>query len=215
MKIFIDSANIEEIRQAKELGIISGVTTNPTLMAKEGRDPVAVLREIVAVVDGPISAEVIGLEAEEMVREGRELAKLHANIVVKIPMTLAGLQAVHRLKHEGIKTNVTLVFSASQALLAARAGATFVSPFIARLEEVGNDGVGLVREIVSIYRSYGLKTEIIAASIKTPNHALQAALAGADIATIPWPMLQMMAQHPLTDRGIEMFLKDWGKLQNR
>jgi len=209
MKLFIDTANVNEIREAEKLGIICGVTTNPSLIAKEGRDFVEVVKEITEIVDGPISAEVISLDAEGMIREARELAKIHKNIVIKIPMTLEGLKAVKVLSKEGIKTNVTLIFSSAQALLAAKAGATYVSPFVGRLDDVGHDGMNLIEEIVRIFDNYGIETEIIAASIRHPMHVVEAALAGAHIATVPYKVLIQMAKHPMTDIGIEKFLKDW------
>ncbi|MCT4543837.1 MAG: fructose-6-phosphate aldolase [Vallitalea sp.] len=209
MKIFIDTANVSEISEANKMGIICGVTTNPSLIAKEGRDFKEVVTEITNIVDGPISAEVISLEAEGMVEEARELVKIHKNIVIKIPMTIEGLKAVKVLTTEGIKTNVTLIFSSTQALLAARAGATYVSPFIGRLDDIDTKGMTLVEDIAEIFSIHNIRTEIIAASIRGPLHASQAALAGADIATIPYKVLLQMAKHPLTDIGIEKFLKDW------
>ncbi len=209
MKLFIDTANVEEIRSANELGIICGVTTNPSLIAKEGRDFVEVVKEITSIVDGPISAEVVSLESEEMVREAEKLAKIHKNIVIKIPMTLEGLKAVKTLKEKGIRTNVTLIFSAAQALLAARAGASYVSPFLGRLDDIDTEGIKLIEEIASIFNMHAIDTEIIAASIRGPLHVTQAALAGADIATVPYKVLVQTAKHPLTDAGIERFLKDW------
>ncbi|WP_227762603.1 fructose-6-phosphate aldolase [Zhaonella formicivorans] len=215
MRLFIDTANIEEIKEANSWGIISGVTTNPSLIAKEGRDFKEVVREIAQIVDGPISAEVISLEAPGMVSEARELAKIHPNVIIKIPMTLEGLKAVKTLSAEGIRTNVTLIFSANQALMAARAGATYVSPFVGRLDDVGHDGLGLISEIVQIFAQHGIGTEIISASIRHPLHVTQSALLGADIATVPFKVLKQMAQHPLTDQGIERFLADWAKLEKK
>lgn len=209
MKFFIDTANVDEIREANKLGVISGVTTNPSLIAKEGRDFIEVVKEITTIVDGPISAEVISTDSEGMVKEARELAKIHKNIVIKIPMTAEGLKAVNTLSKEGIKTNVTLVFSATQALLAARAGATYVSPFVGRLDDISTDGISLISEIVQIFKNYGIKTEIIVASVRTPMHVLEAAKLGADIATVPYKVIMQMVKHPLTDIGIERFLKDW------
>ncbi|TDT62366.1 fructose-6-phosphate aldolase [Fonticella tunisiensis] len=209
MKIFIDTANVNEIREAESWGILSGVTTNPSLIAKEGRDFIEVVKEIASIVDGPISAEVISLDHEGMVKEARELAKIHPNIVIKIPMTIEGLKAVKILSKEGIKTNVTLIFSSAQALLAAKAGATYVSPFVGRLDDVGTDGMNLIEEIVAIFNNYAIDTEIIAASIRHPIHAVNAALAGAHIATIPFKVLKQMTKHPQTDLGIEKFLEDW------
>ena len=213
MKLFIDTANVEEIRAANELGVISGVTTNPSLIAKEGRDFLEVIKEITEIVDGPISAEVISLNADEMVREAKELyAKIdNENTVIKIPMCKEGLKATKRLTDLGIKTNVTLVFSAAQALLAARAGATYVSPFVGRLDDVGQEGISLINEISEIFRNYGYKTQIIAASIRSSMHVTEAARAGADIATVPYKVIEGMIKHPLTDAGIEKFLADWEK----
>lgn len=209
MKLFIDTANVDQIREANELGVICGVTTNPSLIAKEGRVFVEVVKEITTIVDGPISAEVISLEHEGMVKEARELVKIHENIVIKIPMTLEGLKAVKILSAEGVKTNVTLIFSAAQALLAARAGATYVSPFIGRIDDVGSDGMELIEEIVDIFNVQGIETEIIAASIRNPLHVTHAARIGCDIATVPFNVITQMSKHPLTDIGIERFLKDW------
>lgn len=212
MKLFIDTANVDEIRNAAEMGIISGVTTNPSLVAKEGRDFMQVLKEIVQIVDGPISAEVVSLDSKGMVEEGLRLAEVHPNINVKVPMTSEGLKAVSTFAKRGIKTNVTLVFSANQALLAARAGASFVSPFIGRLDDISFDGVELIGDISMIFDMHGLETEIIAASIRHPMHVTQAAKAGANIATCPYPILDKMTKHPLTDQGIERFLADWSKV---
>ncbi|MDR1001351.1 MAG: fructose-6-phosphate aldolase [Clostridiales bacterium] len=209
MRLFIDTANIAHIREANELGVISGVTTNPSLIAKEGRDFVETLKEITNIVDGPVSAEVISPDHANMVIEARQLAKIHKNIVIKIPMTLEGLKAVRILAGEGIKTNVTLIFSATQALLAARAGASYVSPFIGRLDDIGCDGMRLVEEIVYIFNVHDIATEIIAASIRHPIHVIDAARIGAHIATIPYDVIVQMSRHPLTDKGIERFLKDW------
>ncbi|GAB4269443.1 fructose-6-phosphate aldolase [Thermincola ferriacetica] len=215
MKIFIDTANVEEIRKANRLGVISGVTTNPSLIAKEGRNFQEVVQEMCSIVDGPISAEVISLEAESMVKEAEELAKIHPNIVIKIPMTPEGLTATKILKNKGIKTNVTLVFSANQALLAAIAGATYVSPFVGRLDDVGQNGMDLIRDIVDIFDIYGFNTEIIAASIRHPMHVTEAAKAGAHIATVPFKVIMQMTKHPLTDMGIEKFLADWETVKNK
>lgn len=209
MKMFIDTANVDHIREANDLGVICGVTTNPSLIAKEGRDFVEVVKEITTIVDGPISAEVISLDHEGMVKEARELVKIHKNIVIKIPMTLEGLKAVKILAAEGVKTNVTLIFSATQALMAARAGATYVSPFLGRVDDIGSVGMTLIEEIVDIFDIHGIETEIIAASIRNPLHVIDAARAGCHIATIPYNVLIQMAKHPLTDIGIERFLKDW------
>ncbi|WP_053954753.1 fructose-6-phosphate aldolase [Inediibacterium massiliense] len=209
MKLFIDTANIEEIKEISTWGILSGVTTNPSLIAKEGRDFQTVIKEIVTLVDGPISAEVMGDTCEEMVEEGEILSKIHKNIVIKIPMTAEGLKAVKMLSSKNIKTNVTLIFSANQALLAARAGASFVSPFVGRMDDIGNPGVDLVSDISNIFNIHGIDTEIIAASIRHPQHVMDAALAGSDIATIPYKVFMSMLKHPMTDQGIEKFKKDW------
>ncbi len=215
MKIFIDTANIEEIRKAVRLGVISGVTTNPSLIAREGRNFREVVGEICEIVDGPISAEVISPDADGMVAEAEELAKIHPNIVIKIPMTAEGLTAVKILKGKKIKTNVTLVFSANQALLAALAGATYVSPFVGRLDDIGQNGMDLIREIVQIYEQYDFETEIIAASIRHPIHVTEAAMAGAHIATVPFKIIMQMTKHSLTDIGIEKFLADWETVKNK
>ena len=209
MKLFIDTANVDHIKEANALGVICGVTTNPSLIAKEGRDFVEVVKEITSIVDGPISAEVIDLEHEGMVREARELVKIHKNIVIKIPMTLEGLKATKILTAEGIKTNVTLIFNSTQALLAARAGATYVSPFLGRLDDIGMNGMNLIEEIVDIFDRHAIETEIIAASIRNPIHVIEAARIGAHIATIPFNVIEQMSKHPLTDSGIERFLADW------
>lgn len=215
MKLFIDTANVEEIRKANEMGIICGVTTNPSLIAKEGRDFKEVVKEITTIVDGPISAEVISLESEGMVKEAKELSKIHKNIVIKIPMTVEGLKAVKILSKENIKTNVTLVFSAGQALLAARAGATYVSPFIGRLDDIGMNGIELIEQISTIFKIHDIRTEIIAASIRGPLHVINAARAGSDIATVPYKILIQMTKHPLTDIGIQKFLDDWKTVPNK
>ena len=215
LKIFIDTANIEEIKKANALGVISGVTTNPSLIAKEGRNFEEVVKEICQIVDGPISAEVISLKAEAMITEAKELVKIHPNIVIKIPMTTEGLKATKELTSLGIKTNVTLIFSANQALLAALAGATFVSPFVGRLDDVGQDGMELIRDIVHIFGQYGFNTEIIAASIRHPIHSTQAAMAGAHISTIPYKVIEQMTKHPLTDLGIDKFLADWETVKGK
>ena len=211
MKFFIDTANIEEIKEANAMGMVDGVTTNPSLIAKEGRDFKEIITEICAIVDGPISAEVISLETEGMVSEARELAKIHANIVVKIPMTVDGLKAVRILTAEGIHTNVTLIFSPLQALMAAKAGATYVSPFVGRLDDLSQEGLQLVEQIVEMYSNYAYDTEIIVASVRNPLHVLDSALIGADIATIRFNVLSKLASHPLTDKGIKAFLDDWNK----
>ncbi len=215
MKFFIDTANVEEIKKAWELGVIDGVTTNPSLISKEKREPIGLLKEICSIIDGPISAEVVSLKADEMVKEAEELAKIHENIVVKIPMTEDGLMAVKRLSAEGIKTNVTLIFSASQALLAAKAGAAYVSPFVGRLDDISHIGMDLVDNIQDIYENYFFDTEVIVASIRNPLHVVEAAKMGADIATIPYSVISQLVRHPLTDIGIEKFLKDWEKVKGK
>lgn len=211
MKFFLDTANIDEIKDAYSMGMVDGVTTNPSLIAKEGRDFETVIREICEIVDGPVSAEVISTDADGMIREARALAKIHENIVVKIPMLVDGLKAVRQLAAEGIKTNVTLVFSPLQALMAAKAGATYVSPFIGRLDDLSQDGMQLIDQIVEIYNNYAFDTEIIVASVRNPLHVLESALLGADIATIPYDVLRKLASHPMTDKGLAAFLKDWEK----
>jgi len=212
MKIFIDTANVKEIKEASSLGLIDGVTTNPTLMAREARNPEQVLREICALVSGPVSAEVISLESLGMISEARELVKLAGNIVVKVPLTKEGLKAVKILSGEGIKTNVTLCFSPTQALLAAKAGATYISPFIGRLDDIAQEGINLIRDIKKIYENYGFKTQIIVASVRNPMHVVNAALIGADIATIPFSVIEQLIKHPLTDIGISRFLEDYKKI---
>lgn len=209
MKIFIDTANVEEIRNANEMGIICGVTTNPSLIVKEKRDFKEVIKEITEIIDGPISAEVVSLEADKMIEEAIPLAELHKNIIIKLPMTIEGLKACKKLTAMGIKTNVTLIFSVSQALLAARAGATYVSPFLGRLDDIGVNSEELISDISIIFSKHNIKTEIIAASVRNPWHVKEAAKAGAHIATIPYNTLIAMTKHELTDRGIEKFLKDW------
>ncbi|HHV39483.1 MAG TPA: fructose-6-phosphate aldolase [Tepidimicrobium sp.] len=209
MKLFIDTANVDEIREVSRWGVLSGVTTNPSLIAKEGKDFYQVIQEINSVVDGPISAEVISLDVEGMLEEARKLSKMSFNMVIKIPMTREGLEAVSILSKEGIKTNVTLIFSSNQALLAARAGATYVSPFIGRLDDISSQGMYIVEDIAYIFQLHGIGTEIIAASIRHPIHVIQSAKAGAHIATIPYKVFQQMLDHPLTDSGIESFLRDW------
>lgn len=209
MKIFIDTANISEIVEANSWGIVDGVTTNPSLIAREGRDLQEVINEICSIVDGPISAEVISLEADKMVEEAMELVKLHKNIVIKIPMCIEGLKAIKVLSEKKIKTNVTLIFSSQQALLAAKAGASYVSPFVGRVDDIGARGVELISEIATIFEVHDIQTEIIAASIRNPIHVSECALAGSDIATIPFKVLSQMAKHPLTDKGIEQFLSDY------
>jgi len=215
MKLFIDTANVEEIRKANDLGVICGVTTNPSLIAKEGRIFEEVVKEITSIVDGPISAEVISLESEKMVEEALELVKIHPNIVIKLPMCIEGLKAVKILSAKGIKTNVTLIFSAAQALLAARAGATYVSPFVGRLDDVGQEGINLISEVAEIFAAHGIETEIISASIRNPIHVTSSALAGAHIATVPYKVIEQMTKHPLTDAGIAKFLKDWETVPNK
>ena len=215
MKIFIDTANLDQIKEINSWGILDGVTTNPTLVAKEGCDFETRVRDICQVVDGPISAEAVSMEAEGMIKEARQLSKIHKNIIVKIPMTSEGLKAVKVLSKEGIKTNVTLVFSPNQALLAAKAGATYVSPFVGRLDDISHDGMALVRDIVTIFRNYGFKTQVIAASMRHPVHVTEAALAGAHVATIPYDVLKKMIKHNLTDEGIQKFLKDWEKVPKK
>ncbi len=209
MKLFIDTANVDYIREANDMGVICGVTTNPSLIAKEGRVFEDVVKEITTIVDGPISAEVISLEADKMVEEAKPLAAIHPNIVIKIPFCKEGLKATKRLKELGIKTNVTLIFSAAQALLAARAGASYVSPFLGRLDDIGTVGMDLIRDIAEIFAIHDIPTEIIAASIRNPIHVIDAAKAGCDIATVPYNVIMAMLNHPLTTNGIERFLKDW------
>ena len=209
MKFFIDTADVTEIREAHALGLVDGVTTNTSLIAKSGRNFKDVIKEIVSIVDGPISAEVISLDAPGMIKEGKELAKIHKNIVVKLPMTPEGLKACKALTDKGIKTNVTLIFTAMQALLAAKAGASYVSPFVGRLDDISQDGMGIIEDIRTIFDNYGYMAEIIVASVRNPIHVLDSALIGADIATIPYSVMIQLAKHPLTDAGIEKFLKDW------
>jgi len=210
MKFFIDTAaDVKEIREAHDLGLVDGVTTNPSLIAKSGRKFKDVIKEIVSIVDGPISAEVISLDAPGMIKEGKELAKIHKNIVVKLPMTPEGLKACKALTDKGIKTNVTLIFTSMQALLAAKAGATYVSPFVGRLDDISQDGMGIIEEIRAIFDNYGYTSEIIVASIRNPIHVLNSALIGADIATIPYSVMIQLSKHPLTDAGIKKFLEDW------
>jgi transaldolase len=209
MKFFIDTANIDEIKEAHAMGMVDGVTTNPSLIAKEGRVFEEVIKEICEIVDGPISAEVISLDAAGMVDEARKLAQIHENIVIKVPMTVEGLKATRQLTEENIKTNVTLVFSPLQALMAAKAGASYVSPFVGRLDDISQDGMQLIEQIAEIFANYAFDTEIIVASVRNPLHVLDSALAGADIATIPFSVLSKLAAHPLTDKGIKAFLDDW------
>lgn len=209
MKFFIDTADVTEIREAHALGLVDGVTTNPSLIAKSGRKFKDVIKEIVSIVDGPISAEVISLDAPGMIKEAKELVKIHKNIVIKLPMTPEGLKACKALTGKGIKTNVTLIFTPMQALLAAKAGASYVSPFVGRLDDISQDGMGIIEEIRTIFDNYGYMAEIIVASVRNPVHVLDSALIGADIATIPYSVMIQLAKHPLTDAGIEKFLKDW------
>ncbi len=211
MKFFIDTANLEEIKKGVDMGMVDGVTTNPSLIARENKPFEDILRDIVAVVDGPISAEVVSLEADGMIEEAKKLAAMSDKIVIKIPMIMEGIKAVKQLTALGIKTNVTLVFSAAQALLAAKAGATYVSPFVGRLDDIGTPGMELIAEIMSIFRNYGYQTEVIVASVRSPQHVMDSAAIGADIATIPLKVIEQLAKHPLTDIGIEQFLADWEK----
>lgn len=209
MKFFLDTANVEYIKEVNEMGVICGVTTNPSLVAKEGRDFNEVIKEITNIVDGPISGEVISEDAKGMIKEGREIAKIHKNMIVKIPMTAEGLKAIKVLSSEGIKTNVTLIFTVNQALLAANAGATYVSPFLGRIDDISMDGMNLVRDIAEIFTLHGIETQIIAASVRNPIHVIEAAKAGADIATVPYNLVMQMLKHPLTDQGLEKFKADW------
>ena len=209
MRFFLDTANVDYIREANEMGVICGVTTNPSLVAKEGRDFNEVIKEITEIVDGPISGEVVSEDAEGMIKEGREIAAIHKNMIVKIPMTAEGLKATKVLSKEGIKTNVTLIFSATQALLAANAGATYVSPFLGRVDDISMVGMDLVSDIAEIFEIHGIETEIIAASVRNPIHVIEAAKAGADIATVPFNLVEQMIKHPLTDQGLEKFKADW------
>ena len=211
MKFFIDTANIDEIKKGLEMGMVDGVTTNPSLVAREDKPFTEILREICGVVDGPVSAEVVSLDADGMCKEAKVLAAMSDNIVVKIPMIVEGLKAVKRLTAEGIKTNVTLVFSSAQALLAAKAGATYVSPFVGRLDDIGEHGMDLIGDIMTVYRNYGYESEVIVASIRNPLHVMDAAMIGADIATIPLKVIEQLAKHPLTTNGVAQFLADWEK----
>ncbi|MBW7887812.1 MAG: fructose-6-phosphate aldolase [Bacteroidetes bacterium] len=213
MKFFIDTANIKEIKEANEMGLIDGVTTNPSLVAKEGKEFKDLLKEICSIVNGPISAEVISTEFDGMLKEGRELAKIHENIVIKLPLIKDGLKAAKAFRSEGIKTNVTLCFSANQALLAAKAGATYISPFVGRLDDISTEGMQLIEQIVTIYNNYGYETEVLVASVRHPIHVVQAALIGAHVCTIPFKVIEQLIKHPLTDIGIERFLSDWNKGQ--
>jgi transaldolase len=215
MKFFIDTANIAEIKEAASMGVLDGVTTNPSLVAKEGKDFRKLLEEICAIVDGPISAEVISTDFDGIMREGRELATIHRNIVVKVPLIKEGLKAVKALKAEGIRTNVTLCFSPTQALVAAKAGAYFISPFIGRLDDVSTNGMELIRQIVTIYRNYQFDTQVLVASVRHPLHVVEAAMIGADICTIPFKVIEQLIKHPLTDIGLQKFLEDWNKSQKK
>ncbi len=215
MKFFLDTASVEEIREAAALGVLDGVTTNPSLVAKEDGAFTQILEQICHVVDGPVSAEVVATDCEGMLHEGRDLAQIHSNIVVKIPMLPEGLKAIHRLRQEGIRTNCTLIFSSTQALLAAKAGASMVSPFVGRLDDISHQGMDLVREIVEIYSNYDFDTEVLTASIRNPQHVIEAGLVGSDIATMPWSVLKSLWKHPLTDVGLERFLADWEKVKAR
>ncbi|WP_122638788.1 MULTISPECIES: fructose-6-phosphate aldolase [unclassified Romboutsia] len=215
MKFFLDTANVDDIKKVNDMGVICGVTTNPSLVAKEGRDFNEVIKEITEIVDGAISGEVISEDVENMIKEGREIAKIHPNMVVKIPMTEEGLKATNILSKEGIKTNVTLIFSAPQALLAARAGATYVSPFLGRIDDISMNGMDLIKSISKIFKVHDIQTEIIAASVRTPIHVIEAAQAGADIATVPAKLMYQMLKHPLTDQGLEKFKKDWEDAFNK
>ncbi|MCK5420625.1 MAG: fructose-6-phosphate aldolase [Deltaproteobacteria bacterium] len=215
MKLFIDTANIDEIKEATELGLIDGITTNPTLIAREGKEFMQIVKEICEIVDGPISLEAVSTKSKDMVKEAQGLAKIHSNVVVKIPMTREGLIATRQLAMEGIHVNMTLVFSPTQALLAAKTGAAYVSPFIGRLDDISHWGMDLVEQILTIYDNYDFDTEIIVASIRNPLHVLEAALIGADIATVPFKVIEQLIKHPLTDIGVERFLKDWEKVENK
>ena len=215
MKFFIDTANIAEIKEAASMGVLDGVTTNPSLVAKEGKDFRKLLEEICAIVDGPISAEVISTDFDGIMKEGRELSKIHRNIVVKVPLIKEGLKAVKALKAEGIRTNVTLCFSPTQALLAAKAGAYFISPFIGRLDDVSTNGMELIRQIVTIYHNYHYETQVLVASVRHPLHVVEAAMIGADICTIPFKVIDQLIKHPLTDIGLQKFLEDWNKSQKK
>jgi transaldolase len=215
MKFFIDTANVDEIREASSYGLLDGVTTNPTLLSREDGDPREILREITKIVDGPVSAEVTALDAEGMVREGLELRKIAENIVVKIPMTLEGMKAIRALSEQSVPTNCTLIFQAVQALMAAKAGAHFCSPFVGRMDDISSEGMTLVEQICTIYRNYGFATEVLVASVRHPVHVLQAALMGADVVTVPAKVLGQFAKHPLTDIGLERFLADWEKVKSR
>jgi transaldolase len=215
MKFFIDTADVKEIRAAHAMGCVDGVTTNPSLLAKVGRGLQETILEICGIVDGPVSAECVSLEAGDLIKEGRGLAKIHPNVVVKVPMGVEGMKAVKALASEGIRCNVTLCFSANQALLCAKAGAAYVSPFVGRLDDISEDGMAMVKDVIQIYRAYGFKTQVLVASVRHPIHVLEAAKMGADVATIPFNVIQQLAQHPLTDIGIKKFLADWDKVPKK
>ncbi|MFA6542769.1 MAG: fructose-6-phosphate aldolase [Bacteroidota bacterium] len=215
MKFFIDTANIAEIKEANAMGVLDGVTTNPSLVAKEGKEFIPLLKEICSIVDGPISAEVVAMDFDGMMKEGKELAKIHSNIVVKLPLIKDGLKAAKAFSAEGIKTNVTLCFSASQALLAAKAGATYISPFVGRLDDISTDGMQLIEQIVTIYNNYGYQTEVLVASVRHPIHVVEAGLIGAHVCTMPFKVIEQLIKHPLTDIGLEKFLADWNKGQKK
>ena len=215
MKFFIDTANIDEIKEANAMGVLDGVTTNPSLVSKEGKEFIPLLKEICSIVNGPISAEVVSTDAEGIVKEGRELSKIHKNIVVKVPLIKEGLKAVKTLTSEGIKTNVTLCFSPNQALLAAKAGATYISPFVGRLDDISTEGMQLIEQIVTIYNNYGYQTEVLVASVRHPIHVVQAAMIGAHVCTMPFKVIDQLVKHPLTDIGLEKFLSDWKKVQKK
>lgn len=215
MKFFIDSADVKEIRIGHEMGCVDGVTTNPSLLAKVGKAREETIREICSIIDGPVSAECVSIQAPDLIKEGRELAKIHDNVVVKVPMGIEGMKAVKAFTSEGIKTNVTVVFSANQALLSAKAGATYVSPFVGRLDDISEEGMEVVSQIIEIYRNYGFSTQVLVASVRSPIHVLTAARMGADVATIPLSVIQQLAQHPLTDIGIKKFLADWEKVPKK
>lgn len=215
MQIFLDTADVKEVRELASLGVVDGITTNPSLVAKEGQPFKEIVEEILQIVDGPVNLEVLGTDQVTIVEEGRQLAKLHGNVVVKVPMITEGLKAVHQLSQEGIKTNVTLCFSASQALLAAKAGAAYISPFVGRIDDIGHAGMDLVREIVWIYANYKFPTKVLAASLRSPLHVVEAAMAGAHVGTLPPAVLRQMLKHPLTDIGLERFLSDWKKVPSR
>jgi len=215
MKIFIDTANLAEIREAQSWGVINGVTTNPSLLAREGREPRKLIEEICGTVDGPVSVETCSVKCDEMVKDGEEWARLHRNVTIKVPLTTEGLKATRMLSQKGIKTNVTLVFTPVQAMMAAKAGATFVSPFIGRLDDIGSQGMDIIRDTLLIFRNYGFKTEVIVASVRHPLHVLDAARLGAHVATVPFKVIELLTKHPLTSAGIEKFLEDWQKVPKK